>query len=60
MIPMKTVILNTCPVCHYTVTMVSFKEQFTPRLDVDMRCPECGRYIIPIKEKRIVEDKREQ
>ena len=42
----------SCPVCFYTVHVLSRHGRFSPREAVLELCPACNRMIVPLVEKR--------
>lgn len=42
----------TCPVCQYTVHVLSRHGRFSPREPQMGLCPACTRMIVPLVEKR--------
>lgn len=45
-----------CPVCFYTVHVLSKHGRFSPREAVFERCPACNRDVVPIVSKRDLPD----
>ena len=42
----------SCPVCFYTITVITRHGRFSPKEPELELCPACNRHIVPIVEKR--------
>ena len=42
----------SCPVCFYTITVITRHGRFSPKEPELELCPACNRMIVPLVEKR--------
>jgi len=42
----------SCPVCFYTITVITRHGRFSPKEPELELCPACNRHIVPIVEKQ--------